>query len=259
MATNKELISSEQFEEALAEGSEKKKEIVTSCKQANKSTFQQFSETMFLANKNVMDILAKRRKDRTDAEVEEVKNFKMQVRQLYFQTQKLVAPEKLEAGKKSKFQKIVEKIVPVIDMLRYIDENALENELNKHGIEVSRRPKLEETYPDLADEKKKEAVKGIFDDAKSIQKRIDDSNEAIGTSIYTQKVPVELQFDKDSNNSGLKVGDFKRLVDIKMKLDLAKSQEAKDKVDEKIQDQAEEKQFEIARAELVRDCLSTLQ
>jgi hypothetical protein len=45
---------------------------------------------------------------------------------------------------------------------------------------------------------------------------------------------------------------------MKLKLDLAKSAEAKQKVDEKIEDQAAEKQFEIARAELVRDGLMKL-
>lgn len=259
MADKKKLLQSKEFEAALAEGSQKKKELVTSCKEANKAAFEQFSEILMLANDSVQSILSKRRKNRTDAELEEVKNFKQRIRQMYFQAQHLIAPEQLEAGKKTKFEKIVEKIVPVIDILRYIDEAALENELKKHNISVAGRPKLEEQFPTLAEQAKVTSIKQIFADAKNIKKRINDGNEAIGTSIYMQKVPIELQFDKDNNNTGLKPGDFRKLVDMKLKLDLAKSAEAKQKVDEKIEDQAAEKQFEIARAELVRDGLMKLQ
>jgi hypothetical protein len=39
----------------------------------------------------------------------------------------------------------------VIDILRYIDEAALENELKKHNISVAGRPKLEEQFPTLVE------------------------------------------------------------------------------------------------------------
>jgi len=65
-------------------------------------------------------------------------------------------------------------------------------------------------------------------------------------------------YDKESNNTGLKPGDFRRLVDLKAKQLVAKSEEAKAKIDEKLQHAAADKQFEIARAELVRDKLKEL-
>lgn len=258
MADKKQLLSSKEFEEALAEGADAKRELVTTCKQANKSAFQQFSEIMLQANPSVKQILGKRRKNRTDSEVEEVKAFKQRVRDLYYHGQKLIAPEAVEDGKKSRIEKIVEKIVPVIDILRYIGEDALENELKKHGLSVDGRPKLEDQFIVLGKPEIQDIIKQIFIDAKSVKKRVDEGNDAISKQIYEQKVPIELQYDKKTNNTGLKPGDFRKLVDMKLKLDLAKSKEAKEKVDEKIQDQAEEKQFEIARAELVRDGLTKL-
>jgi hypothetical protein len=60
-------------------------------------------------------------------------------------------------------------------------------------------------------------------------------------------------YDKETNNSGLKPGDFKKLVDLKAKQLAAKSEEAKTKIEQKLHDAAADKQFEIARAELVRD------
>ena len=255
----KKLLESKEFENALIEGAETKKELVTTCKTANKAAFEQFNEMMFLANKHVQEILSKRRKDRTDSELEEVKKFKQFVRQMYFQAQHIIADEKLEAGKKTKIDKIVDKLVPVIYILRYIEADALEQKLGQYGIKFDHMPTLDYLYEDLADPAKKAAIKAIFTTAKGIKDKINSSNEAIGTSIYTKKVPIELQYDKGSNNTGLKPGDFRKLVDMKLKLEMAKSKEQKDKVDEKIQDQAEEKQFEIARAELVRDGLTKLQ
>lgn len=144
-------------------------------------------------------------------------------------------------------------------ILRYIGADTLKEKLEKYGIKFDHMPTLDYLYEDLADPAKKAAIKAIFTTAKGIKDKINSSNEAIGTSIYTKKVPIELQYDKGSNNTGLKPGDFRKLVDMKLKLEMAKSKEQKDKVDEKIQDQAEEKQFEIARAELVRDGLVKLQ
>ncbi len=255
----KKLLESKEFEKALVEGAEAKKETVTTYKTANKAAFEQFSEIMFNANKRIQEILSKRRKNRTDAELEEVKNFKQLVRQMYFQAQHLLSTEKVEAGKKTKIDKIVDKLVPVLYILRYIEADALEQKLGQYGIKLDHMPTLDYLYEDLADEAKKQAVKDIFASAKGIKDKINSNNEAIGTSIYTKKVPIELQYDKGNNNIGLKPGDFRKLVDMKLKLDMAKSKEQKDKVDEKIQDQAEEKQFEIARAELVRDGLTKLQ
>lgn len=171
----------------------------------------------------------------------------------------MLSTEKVEAGKKTKIDKIVDKLVPVLYILRYIEADALEQKLGQYGIKLDHMPTLDYLYEDLADEAKKQAVKDIFASAKGIKDKINSNNEAIGTSIYTKKVPIELQYDKGNNNIGLKPGDFRKLVDMKLKLDMAKSKEQKDKVDEKIQDQAEEKQFEIARAELVRDGLTKLQ
>lgn len=53
MVDKKQLLSSKEFEEALEEGADAKRELVTTCKQANKSAFQQFSEIMLQANPSV--------------------------------------------------------------------------------------------------------------------------------------------------------------------------------------------------------------
>ena len=257
MATNKELIDSEEFEKALVEGAEYKNNMMVSYKTQNKSNFARFSEIMFEANDEVKAILETRKKNRTDVDKKTLADFKNAVRTMYGQTQVLSLKEDLEEGQKSRIEKIVEKIVPVIDILRYIGNNELEQELAKHGITVT-RPKLDATYPALASQDKQDIIKDIFSTAVALKQKAKDDNEVINSDIYTTKVPTGLQFDKNSNNSGLKASDFRKLVDMKAKLLSAKSDDAKEKVDEKIEHVAAEKQFEAARAELVRDRLTTL-
>ena len=85
-----------------------------------------------------------------------------------------------------------------------------------------------------------------------------DDNDKISTEVYATKVPSELQYDKKANNTGLKQGDFLKLVDLKTKLVMATSDEAKEKAEELVEHLAGEKQFEAVRAELVRDKLTSL-
>jgi len=102
-------------------------------------------------------------------------------------------------------------------------------------------------------------MRDIFNNAKNIKQKMVDDNEKIGTDIYQSRVPIDLQYDKNTNNVGIKPNDFTKLVDMKAKLSMATTEEAKEKVNDTIEQLAGEKQFEAARAELVRDSLTNLQ
>lgn len=249
---HKTLIQSKEFEDALLEGAEYKKTIVTTYKQQNKSNYERFYEVMLGANTEVQSILDKKKKNRTDAEIEVVNTFKRDVKSMYSQAQDILVPEKLEDGQKSKLDKLIDKIVPVIDILAYIGDTTFTKKLEDCGLTISRQ-KLEAKYPKFDDDDQRAIMKDIFSQAKNIKQKISDDNEYIDVNIFQTKVPVDLQYDKESNNAGLKPGDFRKLVDIRTKAIMANTAEAKEKVDEKIQKAATEKQFEAARAELLRD------
>lgn len=251
-----ELIDSPEFENALLEGASLRKDLAATFKTSNKSAFAQFYETMLNARPDIQKILDVKKKNRDEEMSKTLQNFKSMTRQMYFQTQNFILEDKVEDGKKTKAQKLVDKIFPLIQMLKFIGSTQLEEAFAEKGISINVKP-LEEDNPLLLD--KKEAVKGILLDAKSIKKTVVDGNRRINEDIYATKVPIELQYDKHTNNSGIKTGDFRRLVEMKTKLIIAKTKEAKEKADEKIQHAAAEKQFEIARAQLVRDKLSKME
>lgn len=166
--------------------------------------------------------------------------------------------EKLEEGQKTKIQKIVERIVPVIDMLLYIGNTELVDEFAKNGVILTTKAKLEQKIPGLDNDEKRAVMRDIFSNAKTIRQKMLDDNDKIVTEVFQTKVPVDLQYDKKMNNTGLKQNDFMKLVDLKTKLVMANSDEAKEKVEETIEHIAGEKQFEATRAELVRDKLTKL-
>lgn len=249
---HKTLLQSQEFESALDEGAEYKKTIMTTYKHQNKSNFERFYEVMLSANTEVQSILDKKKKNRTDNEKEIVAQFKRDVKSMYSRAQEYLIPEKLEDGEKSKFDKLIDKIVPVIDILAYIGDTTFLKKLSDNGITITRN-KLEEIYPKFNDADQKNIMIDIFSQAKNIKQKITDDNEYIEANIFQTKVPIELQYDKETNNAGLKAGDFRKLVDIRTKTLMANTIEAKEKVDEKIQKAATEKQFEAARAELMRD------
>lgn len=260
MSDNKTiLIVSEEFEKVLEEGAEYKKEVLTTCKQRNKSDYSSYCEIMYAANHEVEAILAKKKKNRTEAENEILKKFKEYCASTYRQTVDLLSKEEVEEGKKSKIEKIVSKIVPVYELLRYIGSDVLDKEFQKYGLVLTTSSKFEDKYQDLDNDAKREAISGIFASAVKTRDDVNSLNTRIEQDLYQTKVPIDLQYDKTTNNTGIKPGDFKKLVDVKTKLIMAQSDEAKEKVEEKIQHIAEEKQFEAARAELVRDKLTKMQ
>ena len=255
--TKKDLINSDEFEKALTEGAEYRKDMVISYKNQNKTNFDSFYEVMLEANEDIQKILDKKRSKRTDNEKQQILDFKKTVRSMYTQVQALTVDERLEEGKKSKVEKIVDKIVPVLSILRYIGNSKLDTELAKYGVSIDVK-KLESLYPALDDDAKRKALTGILTSATSIKQKVFDDNSYINEDLFQTKVPTGLQYDKESNNLGLKTYDWRKLVDAKAKLIMANSEEAKEKAEEKIEKIASEKQFEMARAELVRDKLTKL-
>lgn len=255
MSLKESLIKSDEFEKALIEGAEYKKDMVTSYKSQNKLNFNSFYEIMLESNDEAQRILSIKKKKRTDSDNQYLNDFKKDVRSMYSQVQSLTIDEHLEDGKKSKVEKIVDKIIPVIEILRYIGKNELENEFNRRGLKLTIDKSLEEKYPALNSDAKRESIKGIFNSATNIKQKTVDDNSYINEDLFIKKVPVELQYDKGSNNTGLKAGDWRKLVDAKAKLIMATTDTAKEKAEEKIEHLAEEKMFEAARAELVNSAL----
>ena len=250
----KELMNSAEFNDAILAGAELKKTSTARFKTQNKATFERFYETLLNANPEIKKILDTRRKNRTDSDKEALRKFKGDVGKTYRLVCEYLTPEAVEDGRMTKIQKLVDKVASALDVLRYIQGiSILDTEFDKRGISLATGLRLEDKYEIFKDDKVKENIIDIFNSAVSLKQRTKDDNTEITEGIYAEKIPVELQFDKELNNSGLKPGDFRKLVDLKAKQLTATTEGAKAKIAQKLHAAATDKQFEIARAELMRD------
>lgn len=258
------LLNSNEFDKALDNAVEIKQQSVMKYRSASKNLFLQFYELMTNNNDEIKEILGKKKSKRTEADNNKLKEFSKELKAMFNQTVDLSIDEEKLAKKadgtateqkKTKAEKIIDKIVPVIKMLKYIGNNKLENVFEKAGIQIE-FVKLEDENPQLQQENVKEAIASIFKEAAKNKEDMLSKSIEIETEIYPT-IPEDLQFDKDIRADGLKSSDFKKLVDVKTKLKIAKEKDpdkAKDTSD-KIEQMAEDKQFEISRTELVRDKL----
>ena len=254
-----ELIKGEDMEKALVEATEIKKTILTTYKDQDKANYEQFYQTCLNASQEIQEILGKKKKNRTDDDEAKLKKFKKDVSRSYKMVCDLITPEELEDGKPSKFEKIVDKIALVIDYLRYIGANELENEFNRRGITLATGLRLEDRSEVWADDRVRENIKNVFAAGRRVRENIQADTQAFTEEILMRAVPQELVYEKDSNPVGLKKSDWTKLVDFKTKLIMAKEAEQKEKVEDQANDLAAEKQFDQERARLMQIKLTSLE
>jgi hypothetical protein len=255
----KELICSEDFENALNEGVSKHNEITGTLKSRNKDNYEIFYDIMLKSRSDIQSIMEKKKKDRTAAEQEEVKKFNLKTKNQYKFVKDMIfinEDESMDSEGVSnhlpkKLVQIVDKLNAVVAVMSYIGHTELEKELEKCGI-VLKYKTLEEISDVFQNEYVKEDVVNVFNSSCRIQKEIDDKKTEISEVIFENSVVPELRYDKDINPSGIKQSDFGKLVSIKAKIEKAKTEDSKAKAEETANNMSEEKTFDITRSEILR-------
>lgn len=255
----KELICSEDFENALSEGVTKYNEIDGSLKNRNKDNYAFFYDIMLKSRTDVQSALDKKKRDRTAEENELVKKFAADTKMRYKFVKDMIflgEDEELdENGRPNRLPKklvhLADRLGAVVAMLAYIGHGELEDELAKRGISLKYKT-LEETSEVFENEDVKADVKSVFETVCGIQKDIDATKTEISEVIFENSVCQELRYDRDLNPSGIKASDFAKLVSVKAKIDKAKTDENREKAEETANATAEEKTFDITRSEILR-------
>lgn len=258
-ASRDELITGQDMDKALREAAEIKKTILTTYKDRDKTNFEQFYATALHANKEIGDILDKRKKNRTDEENERVKAFKRNTARAYKLVCEYITPEEVEDGKQTKIQKLVDKVALALDYLRYIGANELENEFSRRGITLATGIRLEDKSDVWADERVKKNIQEVFSAGRAIREQVKNDTKEFAEGIFETAVPPDLVYVKDTNPVGLKKSDWTKLVDAQTKLMMAADGEQRDKVETQINDLAADKQFDQERARLMQVKLAAME
>jgi hypothetical protein len=251
------LIMGDEFAKALVSAAEVKNNNISLCKGRNKQNYAQFYELMLASRSDIQSILDTKKSHRSDEDNNKVKEFRKSVSTTYRQVCDLLIPENLEDGEQSKIQKMVQKITTVLKLLDYLGDNRIEAEFQKSGINL--------TYEHLQDSEVfgrdyiKEQVETIFDSGKNIKMDMDKHNEDIKTNIYESLVPIDLQYDKSSNPTGIKSSDFCKLVELKAQMLKAENNDdEKEKIADKATTMAGDYLFQNKRNEILNQKLTEI-
>lgn len=244
-----ELIKSDEFEKALVSAAEVKNERLELCKSRNRNNYAQFYDLMLATRQDIQMILDKKRKNRTDDDMNTVKRFKKETSSLYKMTCDFLVPEDVEEGEPTKVEKLVRKVATIVKMLDYLNHNEIDHEFKKYGIELKyKKMDNEEAF---SQGHIKNTVKSIFTNGVNIKDDINKGNDEIKTGIYESSVPIDLRFDKSMNPTGIKAADFCKLVDLKAKYLKAQDEDTKGKVEEVANTMAEDYVFQNKRNDII--------
>jgi len=260
VAEQKKLICSDDFERALSSGSERNIEIDGTLKSSNRSNYEIFYDIMLRSRNDIQSILDKKKKDRTPAENELLAAFKKNTSSQYKQVKEMIFIDEedsldddgVSVKISKKLSQLVSRLSNVAAMLKYLGHSELETELDKLGVKLSYR-KLEDVSDVFSNDAIHTTLNEVFESACNIQKQINDKKREIKETIFEFEVPKMLQYDKETNPSGIKSTDFAKLVQIQTKKLKAQSDEAKDKVDMQATAEAENKHCDSIRSEILRE------
>lgn len=262
----KTLINSEVFDNALTSGSKIKDEIDVAIKTRNKNNYNIFFDILLHSRTDIQSILDKKKKNRTDEENDIYKKFVKETKTKYKLVKDMLfisEDDKLNADGtentiSKKLAKLVDTLSSVHALLKYIGCNTLDEELQKRGIRVISKS-MEEQSEVFENELVKKDVNGVFEQTCLIQSDIEEAKRKITEDIFSSMVPSELQYDKNTNPTGLKGSDFDKLVSIKHSIIKAEKSDndEKEKVNDKVTVEAEKKTFDIARNETILEFLSS--
>lgn len=259
---HQKLILSDDFDKALSDGADIKSEIHGTMKQRVKNNYERFYDIMLMSRRDIQSICDKRKKDRTPEENETLKKFvkstKKQYRfvkdMMFLSEDEKTNDDGTENTVPKKVAQLVERLSSVYAILEYIGSTVLKDELDKNGITVCTH-QLETQSEVFENARVREDMVDIFKESCRIWGEIDDAERRIKDDIFVNMVPSSLQFDKQTNPSGLRDSDFKKLVGVKYKLlksEKSGDEESKEKASEKAMDEAEKKTFEIERSKTIR-------
>lgn len=256
----KELICSDSFQAALDNASATSLEINGTLKTNNKTNYEVFYDIMLKSRTDIEEILDKKKKNRTPAEEEEVKKFKKQTSSKYKQVREMIYEPKGDSLDDNgvtkplpkKLAALIDRFANVYQILKYIGHNELEEELKRRGISVVATP-LENVSDVFQNDAIHQSINEVFETACKIQGSIDDAKSEIEDVIFPSQVPVELQYDKSLNPSGIKMSDFNKLIALQVKKMRAMTDDAKEKVDEQLENAAVAKHCDMVRSEVLRE------
>lgn len=204
-------VNSQEFTDKIDEAAPFRVKIDVDYRREMKEIKDLFIKEVVKSDSKLQAILSKNKKSRQEDENEYVKSVYKKACREFQAVKKVIHPNK--DGPEEAAQRIVDRVVEVAKVLKYIGRDYITAAFANAGISIS-IPDLAVENPYFAQEGKQEIVADIFDQADQVQGQICQASDEIKIRIFDE-LPDHVKFDKEKNKNGIKKGAFQKIVKAK--------------------------------------------
>lgn len=234
MATSQEnqafidqALESKEFTDLIDEAAPYRVKIDTDYRREMKEVRDMFMDQKIKSDSKLKEIVAKSKKNRTPEEIEYANSAAKKANKEFNAVKRIIHPNK--GSSEEAAQKLVERVVEVAKLLKYIGRTDIEDAFAAAGISIT-IPSLEDENPYFAQEGKPEIMADIFNQVDEVQGQICQAADKVKIDLYNE-LPENVRFDAKMNKKGIRASQFVKLAKTKA-VALEKSMEQFDKFKE---------------------------
>ena len=201
-------MESEEFTRILEQATAEKISVENRAESAVKDLECQFIDEMVKSNPKISGIVSKKNPSQDEKDI--LKDWMREQRKLFKAVSGIVT--KASTGT-NPLDALVAKIAEVAAILEYLGNTTLRDKFAERGINFEVTP-FEQGNEHLSKPETRTVVADIFVQTVEAKKELKDLEDRLDSDFYGN-LSEEVKYDKDSNASGIKLADFKKLVKVK--------------------------------------------
>ena len=213
--TNKTFIenavNSKEFTDKIEEAAPYRVKIDVDYRREMREVKDLFIKEIVKSDDKLQRILEKSKKARSEDENAYAKSVYKRAGREFQAVKKVIHPNK--DGPEEAAQKIVDRVVDVAKILKFIGRDYLTKAFANAGITID-IPDLDKENAYFAKDGKREIMTDIFDQADEVQGQICQASDEIKIRIFGE-LPEHVRFDSKENKNGIKKGAFQKIVKAK--------------------------------------------
>lgn len=201
-------VNSKEFTDKIDEAAPFRVKIDVDYRREMKEVKDMFMNEKIKSNPKLQAILKKKKKDMDENELSYAKEELKKASREFQAVKKIIHPNKGEPQEAA--QKIVDRVVDVAKILKYIGRDYLTEAFANAGISIE-IPDIGEENEYFAKEERREVLTDIFNQADEVQGQICQASDEIKIRIFGE-LPEHIRFDSKENKNGIKKGAFQKIV-----------------------------------------------
>lgn len=201
-------VNSQEFTDKINEAAPYRVKIDVDYRREMKEVKDMFVIEKIKSDPKLQIILNKKNKERLDGEIAYAKEQLKKASREFQAVKKIIHPNK--DGPEEAARKIVDKVVEVAKILKYIGRDYITEAFANAGITIDISD-LSAENPYFAKDGRREVMTDIFNQADEVQGQICKASDEIKIRIFDE-LPYHIKFNAEDNKNGIKKGAFQKIV-----------------------------------------------